>query len=104
MKYKLLHQVVIMSRYLFAGIIIQTCVGSILLAHTEGFAQKSIEDVHLGIRAEKTKLITIFDLIESKTDFEFVYKVQDIRKEKKITLDFTRESLGNISPGHLQAI
>ena len=96
MKYKFLRQVVMVSRYLFTGIIIQTCMGSILLAHNDGFAQKSIEDVFVGINVDEKKLITIFNLIESKTDFEFVYKVQDIRGEKKITLHFANESLGNI--------
>ncbi|MFY0650729.1 MAG: TonB-dependent receptor [Cyclobacteriaceae bacterium] len=85
-----------MSKYAFVGIILQACLSSILLATNGSMAQRSVENVHLGISMKKAELTAIFEEIESKTGFAFAYKIKDVRKEKTISLDFKEESLGNI--------
>lgn len=96
MKFKLLQQIVVMSRYAFVGIIVQACLSSLLLATNSGLAQRSVDNVHLGFRVEKANLVEIFDLIEEKTDFEFAYKIKDVRGKRSLSMEFENETLGNI--------
>lgn len=86
MKLSLLRQIIIMSKYFIYGTFIQVVLSSLLLANTEGNAQKmSIQNVFVDIKLNEATLEDIFDHIESQTSFQFVYNTGVIKKDRKIS-------------------
>ena len=96
MKFKLLRQVLLMSKYGILGIIMQCFLYSFLIAK-EGAAQKpSIEDVYVSVRLENQKLKDVFKQIENQTGFGFVFDARNIDKNQTITYTANNESLADL--------
>ena len=96
MKWKLIHQIIRMTNYIFFGLVLQICLSSILLAN-DSFGQKSIEKILVNLEVQDAKINEIFTSIEDQTNFEFGYAKRDIEKiKKKFTINNNRESLGNV--------
>jgi TonB-linked SusC/RagA family outer membrane protein len=86
MKYKLLRQIVMISKLSFYGILLQCVLLQVLWA-TDVKAQKinSVREVHINVNFGNANIQDVFAFIESKTDFYFSYNVEDIRKDVRIT-------------------
>lgn len=89
-----LNHLVMMSKYAFAGMLLQ-CLALNFLNAKEGDAQ-TLYNVPLSITVTDQSIETVFDLIEEKTDFNFTYNPQKIKLTQKITLTGKEKSLGEI--------
>ena len=80
MKINLLQLIVMLSKYAFIGLFLQTLTFSLLLA-SETIAQenKSVRDVFIDVKVQDADILEIFQRIESETDFVFNYEKRDIK-------------------------
>ncbi|MBT32428.1 MAG: SusC/RagA family TonB-linked outer membrane protein [Thalassobius sp.] len=96
MKWKLIHQIIRMTNYLFFGLVLQICLSGLLLAN-DSYGQKSIDKVLVNLEVRNARINEIFASIEDQTNFQFGYAKRDIEKiKKKFTIKNDRESLGNV--------
>lgn len=80
--------------YSFFGFIIQALIVSIMLAlPTEG---QNMKDVRISVMANNITLGQAFKLVEQKTNFRFIYNVNEIPLNDKINKDLANESLYNL--------
>jgi TonB-linked SusC/RagA family outer membrane protein len=95
MQYKLLRQIVAMSRYAVIGTILQ-CIFAGILTASDGIAQdQSIEKIFISIDLRNVPLEDAFVVINDKTNFNFQYD-QKLVKNKKIDLNFPQASVGKL--------
>ncbi|MFW5760534.1 MAG: SusC/RagA family TonB-linked outer membrane protein [Cyclobacteriaceae bacterium] len=94
---KLLHYLLMSTRYLLYSFIIQALLVTVLLAK-EGNAQvRSINDVILDqFELKDVQLPQALSKIEKLTSFTFVYTRQDLPNEVKINLSVRNQSLGSV--------
>ena len=96
MKFKLLRQVLRMSKYGILGIIMQCFLYSFLIAK-DSIAQKpSIEDIYVSINLENKKLKEVFDQIENQTGFGFVFDARTINKNQSVSYSVSNKSLADL--------
>ncbi|MEN7550310.1 SusC/RagA family TonB-linked outer membrane protein [Rapidithrix thailandica] len=96
MKWRLLRQILIMSKWAFTGIFLQALLCGVLLAN-DGEAQKvSLEDVYLTLQVDNVKLEDVFRKIEKETAFSFSYNSGIIDHHKRISADVQGESLATL--------
>lgn len=93
MKWKIVRQIVIMSKFTFLGMLLQICLSGLLLAK-ETYAQKSIDEVQLRIGARQSSVTDVFRQIEKQTDFRFVYQPQLVRRQATVKIEGESLSLG----------
>ncbi len=87
MKNKLLQLLIMLSKFVFYGITVQfICIG--LLLASDGVSQniKPISEINLNLRLENASIKTVFDKIESKTDYHFFYDESIVDTQKLVTL------------------
>ncbi|WP_026210188.1 SusC/RagA family TonB-linked outer membrane protein [Flexithrix dorotheae] len=96
MKLKLLRQILIMSRYLFYGIIFQCLMAGLLIAKESNAQRKSIEEVILSVDLKNATLKEAFALIANKTDFKFAYDNRKIDTNQRISTAIENESLADL--------
>ncbi len=87
MKNKLLQLLIMLSKFVFYGITVQfICIG--LLLASDGVSQsiKPISEIDLNLRLENASIKTVFDKIESKTDYHFFYDESIVDTKKLVTL------------------
>ncbi len=98
MKIKLLRQLYCMSRIIFHGLVIQLIISGILLA-SDSKAQldnKSIENINVSIRVDKTPLKEVLKRIEENTGFTFTYNGNAINEKQQITVSIRNGSLADL--------
>lgn len=95
MKWKILYQLIIMSRYAFFCLVTHLCLSSLLIAK-DGLAQKSIDEIEIDLSARPKSVREIFKEIEAKTDFRFVYLASDLAYSESITFLPNEKTLGEI--------
>ena len=87
MKNKLLRLLIMLSKFVLYGITVQfICIG--LLLASDGVSQsiKPISEIDLNVRFETASIKTVFDKIESKTDYHFFYDESIVDTEKLVSL------------------
>ncbi|GAB2788251.1 TonB-dependent receptor [Rhabdobacter roseus] len=84
-----------MTRYALLGGIIQCLFVGLLAASDLKAQEKSIEDIYLSANLRNMKLEDAFVKIVEKTDLNFQYD-RKIVSNKKLSQDFTNESLGKV--------
>ncbi len=97
MKIILLKLLIMSSKFVAYGIVVQIVCFQLLMA-AEGEAQniRNVRDVMISVNYQETTLSEVFNGIESKTEFRFVYDQKDIPLEEKINLKFTNQSVANV--------
>lgn len=97
MKNKLLRLLIMLSKFVFYGITVQfICIG--LLLASDGVSQsiKPISEINLNLRLENASIKTVFDKIESKTDYHFFYDESIVDTQKLVTLKKGRTTVFNL--------
>ncbi|MEN7548487.1 SusC/RagA family TonB-linked outer membrane protein [Rapidithrix thailandica] len=96
MKWKLLRQILFMSKLSLYGLFLQCLLAGMLMANSGNGQSKSIEQIHLSLDLNDTRLSDAISALQQKTGFEFVYLSNSFRTNQKISLNKTNESLANI--------
>lgn len=97
MKYKLLQQVWMASKYITLGIALQCLFYSFLVA-SESVAQepKSIKEISLSIGFKDESLTEIFKRLQSATDYNFSFNHEDLKEMQQFSAEYTEASLYEI--------
>ncbi|MCG8309410.1 MAG: SusC/RagA family TonB-linked outer membrane protein [Cytophagales bacterium] len=97
MKNKLLRLLTMLSKIIFYGIATQVLCLGMLLAY-DGVSQniKPISEVNLNFRTDQVSIQTVFDQIESKTDYHFFYDETIIDTRKMVTLKKGKRSISDV--------
>ena len=97
MKNYLVRQLVNRPRYIFAILLLQVFSFSALYAQAESSKKvDTISEVRISLSINGAKIREIFNLIESKTDYVFVYDERAIDKNQRITIDKDNASIYEI--------
>ncbi|MCG8308548.1 MAG: TonB-dependent receptor [Cytophagales bacterium] len=87
MKNNYLKQLYMLSKLVFYGFVLQLFFFSFLIAsNTDAQIISKVSDVYIDLNDKNMSVGEVFDLIESKTSFEFLYIRQDIHLEKKVNV------------------
>lgn len=86
MKKIILRQLIMFSKRLLYGFIIQLFFCSVLIANDSNAQRKTIENVNVNIAMRDKPVKAAFDLIESTTDFRFTFNENLIDLNQKITV------------------
>lgn len=97
MKIKLLQLIVMLSKYAFIGLFLQSLTFSLLLAE-EMNAQdhKSVREVYIDIQLQDADVFEAFSTIESQTKFKFNYERKDLKTSGRISLKASEISVADI--------
>jgi len=97
MKWKILSQIIAMSKRCFYGIMLQACLAGVLLA-ASGNAQedKSLKDIYVNINLQNISLGDAFAMISEKTDFTFAFDHNEINTRKRVSATANNNSLDEI--------
>lgn len=97
MKYKLLSQIMMLSRLAFYAILINCMAMNLLWANNlEAQSIQSVKDVKVYLDLKNSSLIDLFADIERQTNFHFSYNSEDIRTELKISKRYSQTSVAEI--------
>jgi len=78
MKWKILRQIIVMTKYAFYGIFLQALLGSVLLANSGLSQNKSWEKVRISLQENDLTLEDAFNAISEQTSFYFTYNENTI--------------------------
>lgn len=97
MKTKLLELIMMLSKYAFIGVVLQTLTFSLLLA-SETNAQKnqSVREVFIDIQLRNADVFEAFRHIESQTNFKFNYEKKDLKTSNHISIMGNKKSVADI--------
>ncbi len=97
MKINLLQLIVMLSKYAFIGLFLQSVTFSLLLA-SETIAQKnkSVRDVFIDVKLQDAYILEIFQSIESLTEYTFNYEKSDIASSTRISITGNQKSVADI--------
>ncbi len=95
MKYKILQQIYVMSKYNLYGLIIQGLLTGMLFAEPSK-AQKSLEDVPISISLDGVSIHETFAEIEERTGFSFYYRKSILKHKPKLFGTFEDSSLKSL--------
>ncbi len=96
MKNNLLRLLMMTSKYIGYGFMIQLFTFTLLFA-TDGIAQyKSVKDVHITLNIRNATLVEVIQVIESKTSFHFTYEESDLPGRKGITVQADEQTLEHV--------
>jgi|GEM_PF-1393769 hypothetical protein len=95
MKFKLLPQIVAMTRYAMIGMVFQCFFVGLLAASDLSAQEKSIEDIYLSVNLRNVNLEDAFVQIVEKTNLNFQYTKEQVAR-KKLDYTFTNASLGSV--------
>ena len=94
MKKKLLHLIIMGSKYTLFGFIL-TCIlfQSLIAARSNAQEIKSVKEVRVNLAFDQVTLIEAFNKIEQATDFIFIFNDYEINKNMKISTSFHKGQL-----------
>lgn len=97
MKYKPLPFLFMASKNVVFGIIIQ-CIALTFVLAGEAVPQGnvSVNNVTVSLNVKNVTVKNVFELIESKTNYSFLYDAKLLRSQGKIDLDVKNTSLGEV--------
>ena len=97
MKNNLLRQPVRLLKYAFSVLLFQVFSFGLLYANGEGLKKiDTINEIRIDLNVNDATILELFDLIESKTNYTFVYDNRIIDEDQKITLDRSDASINDI--------
>lgn len=97
MKIKLLQLIVMLSKYAFIGLILQTLTFTLLLAsETNAQENKSVKEVIIDLKVQNADIIETFHNIEAQTNFKFNYEKKDLKSIKNLSLNMRQQSVADI--------
>ncbi|WP_157637929.1 SusC/RagA family TonB-linked outer membrane protein [Flexithrix dorotheae] len=85
-----------MSKYTIFGIILQSCLCSMLVANDTFGQKKSIYEIYLNLDVKDANVKEIFEIIETETDFKFGYNVSSYLEEERFNFNLKNNSLGEV--------
>ena len=87
MKNYLLRQLVKRPRYVMGLLLFHVLSFGVLFANGEELKKiDTINEVRIDLKINDARILDIFDLIESKTDYTFVYDIRAIDQDQRITI------------------
>lgn len=97
MKKKHLRFIAMLTKYAFMGMLGQ-CLFFTLLFASNSNAQKqfSVKEVEIELGFENTRLSDIFSLIESKTEFKFIYYESDVKATAPYNLTLQKLTVSDL--------
>jgi len=95
MEFKLLQQIVAMSRYAVIGMVLQCLFVGLLSATNSRAQEQSIEKIYISISLHDVPLEDAFLVINEKTHLNFQYD-QKLVQDKKVDLNFGEASIGRL--------
>lgn len=97
MEYKFLRQVLMATKYLSIGLVLQCLFYSVLTA-SESIAQdpKSIKEVSLSIDFKDESLKNVFKRLQSATNYNFSFNNEDVKNLKRFSSRYENASLYHI--------
>ncbi|MEN7546328.1 TonB-dependent receptor [Rapidithrix thailandica] len=95
MKKKFIELLILMSRSVAFGMILQSMLVTLVFSAELANAQK-LKNVVLSIEAGKVSLAQSFKIIENSTAFNFSYNNENIPLRKKVNIDTKSDNLENI--------
>jgi TonB-linked SusC/RagA family outer membrane protein len=97
MKIKLLQLIVMLSKYAFIGLFLQTLTFTLLLA-SETIAQenKSVKEVIIDLDVQDVDVFEAFHNIEAQTNFKFNYEKKDLKATENLSINMRQQSVANV--------
>ncbi|WP_373497175.1 TonB-dependent receptor plug domain-containing protein [Aquiflexum sp.] len=86
MKKNIQRQLIMFSKRLLYGFIIQLFFCTVLIANDSNAQRKTIDNVKVNIALKEKPVSAVFDLIESTTDFRFTYNDNMVDFNQSITI------------------
>ncbi|WP_375586279.1 SusC/RagA family TonB-linked outer membrane protein [Cyclobacterium xiamenense] len=96
MKKNILRQLLMLSKRVMYGFLIQLFFCTVLLANTGNAQRKTLEEVKISVNLTDKSLSQFFRLVEAKTDFRFTYTNKSVDLNQKVSIDALDQSLYNI--------
>src|SRR5690554_2165411 len=96
MKIKLLYLVKMVSKNLLYGMLVQCLLMTTLMAHGLNAQVKPIDKNFLRLQNGKLTLQEVFNSIQSRTDYVFVYPADILENQPSIELTNKRQSVHNV--------
>ena len=96
MNEKLLRQILVMSRHVLFGIILQTFLLNFILARNGTAQNESIHDVRVSLNWENVNLDRALTDLEDKTTFSFTYNSAVVNKFQKFNIKGKNQSLAQV--------
>jgi TonB-linked SusC/RagA family outer membrane protein len=93
MKKNIQRQLIMLSKRLLYGFIIQLFFCSVLIANDSNAQRKTIENVKVKIALKDKPVSAAFDLIESTTDFRFTYNDNVVDFNQAVTINDGNQSV-----------
>lgn len=87
MKKKILHTILMVTKYTLYCWILLVLTGVAVVANPVNAQIKSVKEVIIDLKADNTRLDTILSAIERKTDYQFFYTDKSLQKKIAITLE-----------------
>lgn len=88
-------KILIMSRYMILGILLQCVFYSFMLADNSNAQGKSIKEIYVTLETDG-KVQDAFRKIEKATDFRFLYNKTKLDLKKEVFLDARNETLADV--------
>jgi len=97
MKNRLLRQILMYSKLVFYGFILQCVVAGLLIAN-DGNAQRAanIRNINISVHFDNDGLMEAFQKIERQTDLTFTFNQSDINQDVKLRKRYSNESLYDV--------
>ncbi len=97
MKNKLIRLIIMFSKYALLGVVIQLFAYTFLQA-TDGNAQQnlSVYEVTIDLNLHEVSLKEVFEAIENKTDYNFLYDKKLLRNTSSVSINRKNASVGEI--------
>lgn len=96
MKYDLPRKILLMSKLIFYGIILQVLFITLLNAKEISAQSKSIYEIKIDLNVNNRTIVETFEKIEEKTRFKFTYNTDFFSKGQILSIDVQNRSLGLI--------
>jgi TonB-dependent starch-binding outer membrane protein SusC len=93
MKKNIQRQLIMLSKRLLYGFIIQLFFCGVLIANDSNAQRKTIDNVNVKIALKDQPVKAAFDLIESTTDFRFTYNDNMIDFNQPVTIEKSNQSV-----------
>ncbi|MFD2035706.1 SusC/RagA family TonB-linked outer membrane protein [Belliella marina] len=86
MKKNILRQLIMLSKRMLYGFLIQLFMCSVLLANTGNAQRKTIEEVKVSLNLKDQPIKKVFKVIEDQTEFRFTFKDNLLSQSQKLTI------------------
>jgi TonB-dependent starch-binding outer membrane protein SusC len=97
MRKNLLLKVMMCSRYILFGLLIQSFpVGTLTAAIADAQEIKSVKEVYIDIRLSNAPITDVFRLIEQKTSYRFSYDRHDLNNRNRFDLNESTISVADL--------